>query len=113
MSKEPYPLPGQTPGRLRLIVDNPNPEFGATREEYEERVFHDASHFNIVRFKAHGGSEIATTPSFRKALVIALANDEHRYLIYVVGKNGEAFCMSPKDYPKFARLYVNRQTQEN
>lgn len=89
-----------------MVCDNPNPEFGATREQYEERVFRAASYYNVVRFRAYGESEIATTTSFRKALTIAHTNDEHRYLIYVVAENGEAFCMAPKDHAKFAEIFL-------
>lgn len=104
MTKETYPAHGRKtrPNQLPLS------EYEGGWEGYEERIFNNASHFNIVRYKALGGSEVATTPSFRKALQIALADDEHRYLIYVVGKDGAAFCMSHKDYNKFAGIYIRR-----
>lgn len=110
MPKETYPQPGVTPGRPRLAYANPNPEYGATREQWEERVFRQASHYNVVRFKALGGSDIATVKSFPLALYLAHKEGGERKLIYVVTEQGEAFCMSPKDYDKFAQLYLENQS---
>lgn len=112
MPRETYPQPGQTPGRPRLVYTNLSPEFGATREQYEERIFRQASHYNIVRLRAGGGSEIATTTDFREALTVVLTEDDHRYLLYVVTENGEAFCMSHKDYAKFAEIYVKAREEK-
>lgn len=109
MPRETYPVPGQHPGRPRLVYDNPNPEFGVTRDQYEERLFRNAAYFNVVRFRAFSTPEVATTPSFRKALVIAHSNDAYRYLIYVVTHNGEAFCMAPKDHAKYAEIFLQMQ----
>ena len=112
MSKESYPLPGQTPGRLRLVVNNPTPEFGTNREQYEERVFRQAHHYNIVRFRPGGGSEIHTTEDFRTALHTALQKNDHRYLLYVVTERGEAFCMSHKDYGKYAQIFLQMREEK-
>lgn len=109
MSKETYPLPGQTPGRPRLVYQN---EFGVTREAYEERVFRQAHHYNIVRFRPGGGSDITTVKEFPLALWIAHLKDDHRYLLYVVTEHGDAFCMSHKDYAKFALIHTEMREEK-
>lgn len=108
MTKDTYPLPGRSAAFMRAALTNSNSsEFGANRAESEERIFRQAHHYSVVRFRAGGGSEITTTHSFPHALQIALLTDEeHRYLIYAVTERGEAFCMAPSDYPKFALLYT-------
>lgn len=109
MAKETYPLPGQRP---KLVYNNTSPEYGATREQWEERLFRQAHHYNVVRITAGNGSEIMTTDNF--AVALAAAYDKDRTLIYVVTEREEAFCMSPKDYPKFAALYLDlRQEKAN
>lgn len=104
MAKETYPLPRQAP---RLVYNNTNPEYGATREQYEERVFRQAHHFNVVRFTPTHGDFIATVKTFPEAIYLALGDEsEGNKLIYVVTERGDAFCMSPKDYGKYALLHL-------
>ena len=101
---EHYPLPNQCP-RLRLVRDA-DPEFGETQQNFEEQIFKEAAYFNIVRFGTHNGSESATTDKFPVAL--ALAHQKPRTLLYVVADSGRAFCMSHRDYEKFARLWLEK-----
>lgn len=101
MTRDTYPPPGFNP-RLRLASVNETPEFGATREQWEERIFRIADHFNVVRHNPGGGSDIATVKTFTEALF--LAHNKERHLVYVVTLNGDAFCMPPKDYAKFADM---------
>lgn len=112
MARETYPTPGQTPGRPRLVFNNENPEFGATRDQLEERIFRQAHHYNVVRFRPGGGSDITTVDSFPLALWIAHLKDGPRYLLYVVTERGEAFCMSHKDYAKYAELYLQMRKEK-
>ncbi len=100
-----YPTPKpRVRVRLKVAASNDAPEFGATREQYEERIFRAAMCFNVVRFGTHNGSEIATTNSYPKAL--ALAHGNPRALIYVVASDGSAFCMPSKDYLKYAEIHL-------
>lgn len=109
MTKETYPLPGAP---LRLVFNNTNPEYGATRQQWEERVFRNAHHYNVVRIATHQGSEITTVDTFAKALHLVHEADGHRKLIYVVTEQAEAFCMSPKDYPRFAELELEKRLEQ-
>lgn len=99
MPKETYPVTGVP---LKVVIDNANPEYGQNRAEWEEHVFRRADHFNVVRFNAGGGSEIATVKNFVEALF--LAHGKERHLIYVAALNGDAFCMSPNEYERFAQI---------
>lgn len=99
---ESYPHPTQRP-KLRLVRAD-NPEFGETQRDWEEQIFREASHFNVVRFGTHNGSESCVTASFPVALY--LAHLKPRTLLYVVAGSGRAFCMSHKDYAKFAQLWL-------
>lgn len=111
MAKETYPLPGQGP---KLAYVNPHPEYGATRQQWEERVFRQASHFNVIRLTSHQGSFIATVRTFAEALYLTLEDkEEGRKLLYTVAPNGEAFCMSPKDYGKFAELTLKMREERH
>jgi hypothetical protein len=106
--KEHYPLP-KTNQPLTLAASNREPEFGATREEFEERLFRTADHFNIVRFGTHNGSEIKTVRNFAEA--IYWAHNNPRVLIYVVTLSGNAFCMSRKDYNRYAEIWLSMRKQ--
>ena len=106
--KTPYPQPkspSQRLSHLRLAVSNREPEYGRTREEFEERVFRCASHFNVVRYGTFNGSEIATVKSFPVAL--AVAHDNPRMLVYAVSSEGLAFCIPKKDYGKYAEIWLS------
>lgn len=105
---EHYPLPIQRP-KLRLVREN-DPEFGLTQTDWEERIFQNVSHFSIVKFGVPEGSVCFTTDSFPKAL--AAAHGDKRILIYVVNPEGRAFCMSHKDYAKFATLWLQRKPRK-
>ena len=96
--------PSQRLSHLRLAASNREPEFGATREVFEERAFRTATHFNVVRFGTHNGSEIATVKSF--AVAVYLAHDNPRMLIYAVSSEGQAFCIPKKDYGKYAQIWM-------
>jgi hypothetical protein len=105
--KTTYPQPKSPSQRLthlRLAASNREPEFGATREAFEERVFRTASHFNIVKYGTFNGSEIATVKSF--AVAVYLAHENPRMLIYAVTDDGRAFCIPKKDYEKFAEIWL-------
>lgn len=112
MTRETYPAPGRAPGRLRLAVSNPELEYGAKREHYEERVFRNAHHYSIARFRPGAGSDITVVESFPLALWIAHLGDGNRYLLYVVTEDGENFCMSHKDYAKFAEIYTQMREEK-
>lgn len=104
--KETYPAPkaGRT-RHLSVVANNAyKGEFGNSLAEFEERIFRGAICFNVVRFGTHNGSECQTTDSFPRALY--LAHQQTRTLIYVVSSDGRAFCMSHKDYGKFATLWL-------
>jgi hypothetical protein len=99
--KETYPLPGK---HLRVVpkTEGRVPEFGANREEFEERIFRVADHFNVVRFGAFG-SEVATVKTFPEA--VYLASQQPRSLIYAVSSfTAQAFCLGKKDWEKYARI---------
>lgn len=104
INREPYPAPAS---RLRVVHTNDYPI--PTREQWEERVFRSASHFNICRFTSHNGSSICTVKTFPEALYITHegANDHDRRLIYAVNDIGEGFCISPKEYEKFAQITLD------
>ena len=111
--KNTYPQsksPSQRLSHLRLAASNREPEYGATREEFEERVFRVASHFNIMRFGTHNGSEIKTVKSF--AVAVYLAHNNPRMLIYAVTDEGQAFCIPKKDYGKYAQLWLSMNKSE-
>lgn len=113
MPSETYPPPGTAPWP-RLAYDNPNPEYGISRADWEERVFRHADHFNVARFTPTTGTFIATVKTFAEALYLALEDEaEGRKLIYVVGAHYDAFCMSPKDYPKFAELTLKMREERS
>ena len=106
--KTPYPQPkspSQRLSHLRLAASNREPEYGTTREAFEERVFRTASHFNIVKYGTFNGSEIATVKSFAVAVYLAHANP--RMLIYAVSSEGLAFCIPKKDYGKYAEIWLS------
>lgn len=107
MPQETYPLPGAP---LKLVYNNENPEYGAPRAQWEERVFRQATHFNVVRIVAGNGSDIATVDTYAKAL--HLAYGKLRTLIYVVAPR-EAFCMSNKDYGKFAEIALSMRGEKS
>lgn len=109
MAKETYPKPrgnARPKPKLTLVPNTDNPEFGVTREAYEEQVFRRADHFNVVRYNSHNGSEITTVKSFPHAL--HLAHGKPRHLIYaVVSHTSEAFCISPKEYNRYAEIWLS------
>jgi hypothetical protein len=105
--KNTYPQsksPSQRLSHLRLAASNREPEFGASREEFEERVFRCASHFNVVRFGTHNGSEIKTVKTFSEAIYNAYGNS--RALIYAVSSEGQAFCIPQKQYEHYAEIWL-------
>lgn len=104
----PHPKPRAKPKHLRLASTTPLSEFGNSREEFEERIFRSAFCFNVVRFGSHNGSEIATVTRFPQAL--ALAQGNKRVLIYCVNSAGNAFCIPWKEYPKYAELWLSRNS---
>lgn len=98
--KETYPVPGKRP-HLTLV---PTGEYGNTLDEFEEKIFREADHFNVVRFGTHNGSEIKTVKSFAEAVYIA--SNDPRILIYAVALSGRAFCLARKDFGKFAEIWL-------
>jgi len=104
--KETYPAPkaGRT-RHLSVVASNAarTAEYGDSLAAFEERIFRGAICFNVVRFGVPAGSECQTTDSFPRALW--LAHQQPRTLIYVVSSDGRAFCMSHKDYGKFALIW--------
>ena len=98
-------LPSQRLSHLRLAASNREPEFGATREVFEERVFRCATHFNVVRYGTHNGSEIKTVKTFSEAIYNAYGNP--RALIYAVTNDGRAFCIPKTQYGKYAEVWLS------
>ncbi len=105
--KERYPrsTPSTRLKHLRLATSNRKPEFGATREAFEERIFRCANHFNVVRFGVPSGSEIKTVKTFSEAIYNAHGNP--RALIYAVALSGDAFCISKTEYGKYAEVWLS------
>ena len=99
-----YPPPHQSK-RPHLATSQREPEFGTTVDEWEERIFRVASHFNVVRYGTHNGSEVATVATFPKAL--ALAGNNARALIYAVTYEGRAFCIPSKAYQHYAEIWLS------
>ena len=97
--------PPSTKRRAPPPVTDHEPEFGHTREEYEDGIFLTVSYFSVVRFGVPSGSQCATTNSFPKAL--ALAHDNDRALIYCINIAGRAFCIPKKQYEHFAVLWMS------
>ena len=91
--------------KLTVINYERQPEFGNSVQEWEERIFKRVSHFNVIKFGVPGGSQCATIAAFPQAL--ALAHGNKRMLIYCVDTEGRAFCMSWKDYEKFAEMWLS------
>lgn len=102
-----YPLP-KPDNRKGLRILNtggiPYGEFGNNIDEFEERIFRNATIFNVVRFGVPAGSEIATTDSFPKAL--ALASEKPRSIIYAATTEGRAFCIPKKQYLKYSQIWL-------
>jgi hypothetical protein len=105
MTKDEYPLPKAAKKGLRILNTGgiPYGEFGNNVDEFEERIFRNASHFNVVRFGTHNGSESTTTDNFLKAL--ELVKNEPRALIYAATTEGRAFCVPKKQYEKYRKLW--------
>jgi hypothetical protein len=101
MSRESYPVPGQP---LKLVRTNDSP--APTREQWEERVFRQADHFNVVRFTPTEGKFLSSgLKTFAEALYMATRiNAGDRVFIYAVNALGEAFSIAAKDYAKFAEI---------
>ena len=103
MNKETYPEP-RTHLKLASSGGTSEHDFSGTLEDWEERIFRNAHHFNVVRFGHVEGGECCTTPDFAEAIYIAHSNP--RSVLYAVTLAGRAFCMAKKDYEKFARIYL-------
>ena len=106
--KTTYPQPkslSQRLSHLRLAASNREPEFGASREAFEERIFRCASHFNVVRFGTHNGSEIKTVKTFSEAVYNAYGNP--RALVYAITINGDAFCIPRKEWNHYAEVWMS------
>ena len=101
MAKDGVPYP--SPRSHRKPPPDPGYEIG-TYDQYEERLFREWHHFNVVRFDYLEGGEVCTVKTFPEALYIA--HQESRALIYVVTETGAAFCMDRKDREKYGRIWM-------
>lgn len=89
-----------SPQSPRLAVSNANPN--PTRAQWEERVFRQASYFAVASFTPTHGVFLAAVKTFPEAVYLAGGDD--RRLIFAVTGQGEAFCMPPSDYERFAQI---------
>jgi hypothetical protein len=108
MTNDKYPPPAF--GRKMLRPLEYRGEFGATQQDWEERIFRQASYFTVVRFGVLGGSQCATVKGFAEAYY--LAHQEPRALIYAVAGNGQAFCIPKTDYSKYAEIWFSRASSK-
>lgn len=101
------PYPSTQPRRKKpqlTLVPAREPEFGNTQQEWEERIFRAANHFNVIRYGVPAGSECATVKTYPEA--IHLAYDNPRALIYAVTLAGHAFCIPRKEYEKYSAVWL-------
>jgi hypothetical protein len=107
-----YPAPKSGRSSPKVVVRNETPEFGNTRDEFEERIFRTADHFNVIRYGVPAGSECATVATFPEAM--ALAHNNPRVLVYVVSTTlGHAFCMGRKDYNRYAEIWLSMSNRKS
>lgn len=112
MTNDTYPASKRTRLQLEVVEGNPHPDpvYGGTRQQYEEWVFRNADHFNVVRFTSHSGSQIMMLKSFASAVYVASENE--RSLLYAVSsKTGDAFCVVRDEWPKYAELTLELRSK--
>lgn len=107
-----YPTPKRKrQPKLTLVNYERQPEFGASVQEWEERIFRAAAYFSIVRYGVPAGSECATTDTYPRALHLAYGNP--RALIYAVTLAGRAFCIPRSEYSKYAALWLSMASRHS
>ena len=85
-----------------------------TREEWEQQVFANADYFKVSRKAGTGKFETKTFTSFKEALRNAVYVEGNRMyrdataMVYVVAKDERSFCVPPKAWADYLKLWEKR-----
>lgn len=113
----------QMQGGLPTLKDNPlsvktiENEFGTTLDEWEDRIFSEATHFRLHRFPSQslpnvsGAYDRSEVTDFEDALRLAggvLSVPNQRVLIYAVAESGRFVCLEKKKWAHFLELWSQK-----
>lgn len=93
------PMPdaeGTTPVR-------PEHNFTGTLDEWEERVFRNATHFNVYKRLGRGNSESKELKTFPEA--VEFAKRDPLFLVYAVTASERFFCVERKNWDKYLTVW--------